>query len=109
RLARLRRGGAYTFGGGVHRDAVLGDFQDAADAPDRVLEREARYDGGLVLSAILEILGSMIEEVIEGNRDRVVLDAGQKSALNFLKQSFRHGEHVRDARSRCLTGVGDNP
>ena len=40
----------------------LGEAQNAADAPHRILENDARNDRGLVFPAMLEILGAMVEE-----------------------------------------------
>ena len=33
---------------------------------------------------MLEVLGAVIEEVVESQRDRAVLDAGEKAALDLL-------------------------
>jgi hypothetical protein len=55
---------------------------DATDTPDRVLEHNARYDGGLVFLAMLEVLGAMVEEVIRGDA-RIAVKSWVYSAPNF--------------------------
>jgi hypothetical protein len=53
---------------------------------------------------MLEILGAMIEEVIEGDGDRVVLDCGEEPAFDLLKRSglvMRAGARARDVPARA--------
>ena len=46
---------------GGFSNSVLWNFQDAADAPDIVLEHYPGDDGGLVFPATVEILGGVIQ------------------------------------------------
>jgi hypothetical protein len=54
-------------------------------------------------AVVPEVLGTVIQEVIEADGDCVVLDCREQSARYLLKHVLQEGSHLREQRAKCAS------